>query len=301
MSRAKTYDDKRTLKILAIITILSILAQLVCGIVGLVASEHIFFVSLSIWCLGGLLLAIFHGVPMLGAKNMVMLGLISAAASLFFESMGVNFGLFFSKYVYTGFIPGPKIFGFDVYSIIGYGIGIYLVWSVALAAAGKFDNEYHKGDVFFIPVIATLLVVAVDYATDPFMATINQAYLWVEPGVYYGIPYQNYLGWYLMAYVLFQSAALLLWRQSRKKTLKPAPAIARKKKFWYYPPIIYGSLFIQMPFYAFIKESKEIVTYSGQTLMTGDIYKGVAIVYVGAILTPTIIILARTFRSKELM
>jgi len=301
MSKTKIPDEKKTFKALTIITALSILAQLICGIVGLAISVHVYFVGLSIWCLGGLLLAIFHGAPMLGVKNLVIISLISATASLFFESMGINFGLFFSKYTYTGIIPGPKLFGFDVYSIIGYGIGIYLLWSVAQAAVGKFNNEYHKGDVFLIPIIATFLVVAVDYATDPFMATINQAYLWVEPGVYYGIPYQNYLGWYLMAYVLFQCAALVLWQQSKKQTLRPAPVISQKKKFWYYPPIIYGSLFIQMPFYAFIKESKEIVTYSGQTFMTGDIYKGVAIVYAGAILAPTIIILARIFRSKELI
>ena len=301
MIKMRTLDDQSRFRILNAITVLSVLAHLICGVAGLLISEHVFFVSLSIWCLGGLLLAIFHGVPMLGVKNIVILCVISAAASLFFESMGINFGLFFSKYLYTGFIPGPKLFGFDVYSIIGYGIGVYLVWSVALAAVGKFDNEYRKGDVFFIPVIATFLIVAVDYATDPLMATINQAYLWVEPGVYYGIPYQNYLGWYLMAYVLFQCASLVIWRQSRKNTLKPAPEISRKKKFWYYPPIIYGSLFIQMPFYAFINKSAEIVTYSGQTLMTGDIYKGVAIVYVGAILAPTVIILARIFRSKELI
>ena len=300
MGKNRTLDEKSRFRILTVIAAVSVLAHLVCGIVGLLISEHVFFVSLSIWCLGGLLLAIFHGVPMLGVKNMVILSVISAAASLFFESMGINFGLFFSKYIYTDIIPGPKLFGFDVYSIIGYGIGIYLVWAVAQAAAGKFDNEYRKGDVFIIPIIATFLVVAVDYATDPLMATISKAYLWVEPGVYYGIPFQNYLGWYLMAYVLFQCAALVLWWQSRKKTLKPVPEISQKKKFWYYPPIIYGSLFLQMPFYALINKSTEIVTYSGQTLMTGDIYKGVAIVYVGAILAPTVIILARISRSKEL-
>ena len=292
--------DNKLIRNLNIILGLVVAGNLIIGLSSLILNKHQYMIALSLWCAAALVFTIFHGIKTMGLKNILMFSFVAMAVSLFFETMGANFGLFFSKYVYTSEIPGPKIFGFDVYSLIAYGMGPYLVWSLAQAAVGQFDNRFRKGDVIIIPVVAAFLLVAVDYATDPLLATIDQAYIWEKPGIYYGIPYQNYLGWYLMAYVLFQIISLVLYRQSKSGKLLPQPEIAKKKKFWYYPVFFYASLFIQMPFYIFNGDNRMITIGSGQTFMTNDIYQGVTLVYTGVILVPSLIVFFRLLRSTEL-
>lgn len=293
-------DEKRILSSLTILTAVVAAAFVVCGIMGLIQQEHQYFICLSIWALAGMCTAFFHGVPTIGWKNVLMIFGIGMVVSLFFEAMGANFGLFFSKYIYTEAIPGPKIFGFNVYSMIAYGIGIYLIWAVAQAAVGQFNNHFRKWDVILIPVIAGMLFAAVDFATDPLLATISKTHIWEEPGVYYGIPYQNYLGWYVMAYAIYQVVALLLWAQDRKNKLPPAPPIARKKRFWLCPILLYGALTIQFPFYALIQENTEVSNIHGQTFFTSQIYWGVLLVEIGMMLVPTLLLAVHTARADGL-
>ena len=288
------------LKWLKRILICIVAANLICGAVSLYLGENLFFVSLSIWVLGGLTLAILQGVPNLGWKNVLALIVIAMVCSEFFESMGVNFGLFFSKYTYTGYIPGPKLFGFDVYSMVGYGVGSYMMWAIAKAAVGMYGNHFEKGDVFFVPLVAALLLVSIDFATDPLMATVSGAYVWQEHGVYYGIPYQNYLGWYLMAYTMYQIFALLLYWQDKKGKLPLAQEITQSKKYWIYPPLYFATAYITLPFNVFIQTSAEVFNGAGQAYLVSDIHWGVLLVYTGAILTPAVIIFLRTLHAKDL-
>jgi len=93
----------------------------------------------------------------------------------------------------------------------------------------------HRSSDSNISLIAGVLFAVVGLATDPLLATISGTHIWSEPGVYYGIPYQNYLGWYVMAYVIFQVIAIILWAQDRRGTLPQASPAARRKFFWIAP------------------------------------------------------------------
>lgn len=293
-------SDKTRIKAMGIMSVVAIVANIIGGIAGIITSDNYYFICLSVWAVGMFCVTVFHGSAMVGWKNVGIFILIGCACSLFFEAMGINFGWFFSKYVYGNAIPGPKLFGFNVYSMVAYGLGLYGVYALAQATVGQFDNKFRKGDVFTVPLVATFYIVAVDLATDPLMATIDGSYIWEERGVYFGIPLQNYIGWYIMGYVMFQLCALVLYWQSKKGTLPKAPEIAKKKTFWYPALIIHIANFVQLPFYMFNGEVSEVVNGFGQTLMTNDIYKGVAIVYASAHLAPTVMALIHLWRSEEL-
>lgn len=293
-------NDKAIAKIMKTMTVLVVLANIVCGIIGLVMGKHMYFISLSIWAFSGIILMIIHGVPTLGRKNMIIMFFIGCIVSLFFESMGCNFGIFFSKYVYTEYIPGPKLFGFNIFSMAAYGLAVYQMFSIGQAAVGMFNNRMRKSDVITIPLIAGLATVSIDYMTDPFLSTISQTHIWQERGVFYGIPYQNYLGWYLLAFTLYFVFALVLWYQQNHKGLPPQPTVAKKKAFWVCPAIMFCSLFLQLPFYALISGNTEIINSYNQIINTHDIYWGVMIVCTGSILAPMFITIFRILRGSEL-
>ena len=293
-------NDEKLIKALKITVTVVIILEVALGFLGWLMGTHLYMYALTVTCLGGLSLTIFHGISMYGKRNVIIIIIIGMGISLLFESLGCNFGFLFSKYTYTGYIPGPKLFGFDVFSMIGYGCAAYELWALGQAAVGMFENRFKKWDVLVVPIISGLLFVSIDFGTDPLLATITGAYDWVQPGVYYGVPYQNYLGWIVMAICMMFCISLLLYPQQKKGMLPPTPSVAKKKWFWRAPVLIYGALFIQMPFYALITENQEVTVYSGQTFMTHDIYWGVCLVYMGAILVPSLIILARISRSVEL-
>lgn len=292
--------DKTRIQVMGIVAIIVITANIIGGIAGIINSQNYYFICLSFWVIGVFSVTICHGSAAVGWKNVAIMCAIGTLYSLFFEAMGINFGLFFSKYVYTDAIPGPKLFGFNVYSMVAYGLGLYGVYAAGQATVGQFDNRFRRGDVVTVPITATFYTVAIDLATDPLMATIDGSYIWEDWGVYYGIPFQNYIGWYIMAYAMYQTFALVLYFQSRHGTLKPQPEIARKKSFWVLPVILYAANFIQMPFYIFNGENREVINGAGQSFWTNDIYRGVTLVYSLALLAPAFMAAVRILRSKEL-
>lgn len=146
-------------------------------------------------------------------------------------------------------------------------------------------------------IVSSFLFVALDFTTDPLLVTVTHMYWWEEPGTYYGIPYQNYLGWFLFAYVMYQIIALILYKQ---KNLTPCAA-AKKKQFWYYPVLIYGMLFIQHIFYLFIQtDATTVAVQTGEVFAVSQIYKGVSLVAIDTILAFSVLAFLRVFRSTEL-
>lgn len=282
-------DDEKLMKALRIMAILVIAVNLICGVIGAVTGKDLFFVCECSWVVAGFLLLFFHAWPTLGGKVCAAMLIIGTAISLFFECTGCNFGWFFSKYTYYSYIPGPKIGGFPVFAAVAYGIGNYIIWGSVRAMVGQYGSRLTKRDVIVMPILSSLILVTVDFATDPFLSTINGTHIWDEPGVYYGIPWQNYMGWYFMAYVLYLLIALVIYFEGKKGKLPETPSIAKKKEFWIYPPLMYASLWIQMPFYTLISNTQEItVASNGQVFTNQQIYWGVMIVLLGAMVTPAL-------------
>ncbi len=298
----KTLRNEKTLMAaLRVMAIIVIASNLICGIVGAIIGKDMFFVCESIWVIAGFALLILHAYPTLGGSLCIAMLVIGTVISLFFECSGCNLGWFFSKYTYYSYIPGPKIGGFPVFAAAAYGIGNYIIWGTVRAMAGRYDAKLQKRDVIILPVLASLILVSVDFATDPFLSTINGTHIWDEPGVYYGIPWQNYMGWYLMAYVLFLIIALVQYYAGKRGRLPETPSIARKKEFWIYPPLMYASLWIQMPFYTLISNVQELTVESNSQVFTNQqIYWGVLIVLLGSMVMPALLGIVRVLDDDRL-
>ena len=54
------------------------------------------------------------------------------------------------------------------------------------------------------------MMVAWDLSFDPIFSTINHAWIWLDGGSYFGVPFSNFLGWLLTTFVFFQLFALYL-------------------------------------------------------------------------------------------
>ena len=291
--------EQHSPKVMKVTIACAALGNAAVGIAGIINGENYYFLGLSFWVIGAAIMMIYHGLPRHGWKVCLSIVVIGMVLSLFFESAGCNFGWFFSKYEYLGYIPGPKLFGFNVYSMVAYGIGMLLPYEFAEAAAGQY-GKHTKSDIIAIPLIAALILVSIDLATDPLMATDAGAYVWEEHGVYNGIPFQNYLGWYLMAFCLYLPIEIIVYRQQHSANAPADPEMVHTKEYWSEAPLLYGTVWIQIPFYVFIGNNHEVVNGAGQTFMTTDIHQCVFIVYTAAIFLPCLMTYVNVRHSKEL-
>lgn len=107
--------------------------------------------------------------------------------SILIESFGTKTGLLFGKYIYTTEF-GPLW--------IGVPITMGPAWLSVIGASYAFSRLFSIR--YSTLLIVPLLTVWLDLAIDP-VASLNQYWVWQEPGIYYGIPTQNFLGWYITA------------------------------------------------------------------------------------------------------
>lgn len=274
---------------------------LVLGVLSIVNQRDYYAIYLSLYGLAGLLLMIFHGVPTLGKKNMVFFYIVGVLVGFFFEAMGANFGLFFSKYMYpVESFPGPRLANLSLLPFLAYGALPYAIWAMAQAVVGSYNNKFRKGDVVIIPVVCTILIVAIDFATDPIMSSLGQSHLWDNHGVFFGIPFMNYVGWYIFGYTLFQIISLGLWLQARKNGLQPSPEVAKKKQYWYYPICLYCFQFIQHIFYIFNNDDRMVTLHNGEVVWSRDVYQGVLLVTFATTLVYAFFAFLRVHRAWEL-
>ncbi|MGE9290792.1 MAG: carotenoid biosynthesis protein [Puniceicoccales bacterium] len=120
------------------------------------------------------------------------------------EGLGALTGVPFGSYEYSNQF-GPMIFGVLPWAIpLSWWV---IVWPlhclVHSALAGR-------GTVTMVPVLTAVGAVVVDLIIEP-AATHGKGYwIWQSPGVYYGVPWTNFLAWFGIAFVLSFLAQLFL-------------------------------------------------------------------------------------------
>ncbi len=152
------------------------------------------------------------------------------------ENLGVATGFPFGHYHFTE-VMGPKLFRVPILLGLAYvGMG-YLSWVVGGLISG--------GGIVIRPLVAACAMVAWDLSQDPVWANLVHGWIWHDGGSYFGVPLSNFFGWYLTVYLIYQSFALYLARDSAPSPRVPAA-------YWRPAVLMYavsaaGNLFVRPP------------------------------------------------------
>ncbi len=166
--------------------------------------------------------AFVHGAMRYGTRGIVAFAVICLVVSNIFENMGVATGFPFGPYHYTDAL-GPKL-GY-VPLMIGpayLGVG-YLSWVLGTVLVGDVKRGADALSTFATPSIGAFIMVLWDLAMDPSASTLGQWWIWHEGGGFFGVPLQNYLGWYLTVFVFMQIFALYLRARGPRADRAPQP------------------------------------------------------------------------------
>jgi uncharacterized membrane protein len=148
----------------------------------------------------------------LGFKPWLAFMLPAVFLSLGSELLGTSTGFPFGNYSYLSGL-GYKIAGLVPFTIplswFYLGFCAYLLARVGLGGVQGWIGQV--GAIAF----GALMLTSWDFVLDPAMSqTVMPFWYWHQPGAFFGMPYQNFVGWMGTGFV-FMSVAAVLWRKQQ--------------------------------------------------------------------------------------
>jgi uncharacterized membrane protein len=183
-------------------------------------------------------LAMFlHGKERYGLKNILLFFIITWLVSHFFEAMSIQIGFPFGHYYYDK-MPGPRIAEVPIIIMLAYfGTG-YASWILSNVLLNQYNKKLAGYQIFLIPLIASFIMVIWDVCMDPIASTVASLWVWRDGGSYFGVPLQNYFGWFLVVYIIFQLFAVYI---SKYDSYDPSKSVIFASKiFWMEAVVVYG-------------------------------------------------------------
>ncbi|WP_084243920.1 carotenoid biosynthesis protein [Planomicrobium okeanokoites] len=134
----------------------------------------------------------------------ITIGLIIFFATFIVEGAGANSGFLFGSYDYTDHFA-PNLFGVP--------IAIGFAWLMVVATSHVLARWIFPNSTFAYAVTGGIGAVIMDLIIDPVAYRIKTYWIWEDTGWYYGIPWTNFLGWFIVSFVLH---LLIDWMMRRK-------------------------------------------------------------------------------------
>jgi len=191
-----------------------------------------------------LVFALIHGVMSYRMHGILIFFAMCLVVGNVFENLGVATGFPFGRYYFTDAM-GPKLFQVPILLGLAYvGMG-YLSWTLGRVILGYLRTPLVGAQVITLPLVASFIMVAWDFANDPVWANINRLWVWQHGGAYFGVPLTNFLGWYFVVYLIYQSFAIYLRERSANDNPMPSG-------YWRWAVIFYalaatGDIIIVLP------------------------------------------------------
>ena len=158
----------------------------------------------------GMTAAVFcHAAVMIGPRNAGVLLVVAFGVSLGAEHTGVRWAIPFGyTYEYHAAL-GPKLLGtVPLFIPLSWFVLAYaplvLLWRYDVRPGGRLSARRLVVKALF----AALFLTAADFFLDPLATSVN-AWTWQGGGPYLGIPTLNFVGWFLVGYVIYTAYLLL--------------------------------------------------------------------------------------------
>jgi len=181
------------------------------------------------------LLSFIYFVKIFGLKFGFLISSIVFLFSFFIEYLGAKFGLLFGSYHYTDRFA-PNLFNVPV--AIGFA------WLMVIGTTHVIAKKIVSVNSILYPIVGGFCAVVIDLIIDPVAFKVKQYWIWTEKGMYYDIPFTNFVGWFVVAFTLH---LIILIVVKRFKKLRESVQWERRMILLFYLMI---SMFVLLGFKA---------------------------------------------------
>jgi len=181
-------------------------------------------ISLAIYVLPTLFIFL-HGSRFMGRKNILIFFITIFVVSYTAEYLGVSTGKIFGDYYYNAFNNGPLVAGVPPLLMLTYFAITYATYWVMRIILSDFGII--KGyKIFWFSLLGGLIATLTDLAADPVNSTVNKVYIWSRGGIFFGVPYLNFLGWLAEISIFFIILSCLFGYITKVPKTKFRPSIS---------------------------------------------------------------------------
>lgn len=161
----------------------------------------------------GVVTSALHGWFTLGRKNIGIFFLVTVSGSLLLETFGVATGLLYGPYHYT-YRLGPLFLGLTPYLIpITWFMMLYPAYIMSWIITNHLPINHQIINRLVTASIGGLIMTSWDLVLDPVMAKQSH-WIWETEGIYFGIPLQNFFGWWLTSFIILYIYETICSRKS---------------------------------------------------------------------------------------
>lgn len=182
-----------------------------------------------------ILFVILHGCGQWSGKTAMSFVLIIFFIGWMFETLSIYTGFPFGNYHY-GENMWPFIGHVPVSVLPAYWVMAYLCWNLAHLFFDHLPQKRRGVWLHPIPIIGAALMVLWDVSMDPLRAITEQRWYWLDGGSYYGVPLTNFIGWFVVTWLMLQCFALLMDRSGQDWESRPN---RNSRAYWLPVPLLY--------------------------------------------------------------
>lgn len=240
---------------------------------------------------------LLHGQRQIGWRRLGVFFVIAFIVSWCYESLSIKSGFPFGHYHYTDKL-GPKLGDVPLLIMPAYYAVCYVSWHLAHIVLDKFDAYANRLQTWAVPALASFIMVMWDMSMDPARATLAEVWIWHDGGGYFGVPFQNFIGWFLCVYTIFQLYAFYLRRQA--SAVASNATADEHKSHWHQITALYGALILEFLSMAALATNVVLVDQTGQSWNSRDMYETLALVSIFSMLFVTVLCFIKVQASDQL-
>lgn len=171
-----------------------------------------------------LALALVDGTRTLGVRGIVVFTAICAVVGNAMENLGLATGFPYGHYRFLE-VMGPRLFAVPILLGLAYIGMAYASWTLG---SFLFNNAQGRPLIrlLALPLTASAIMVAWDFAQDPVWSTVLHAWAWRDGGSWFGVPLSNYFGWFLTVFLIFVLFAAFERRGGPDRSMSAWPSLA---------------------------------------------------------------------------
>ena len=167
------------------------------------------YVALEIFC--AFAFALIHGSLHYRLRGILAFTAICLIIGNTIENIGVATGFPYGHYVFLS-LMGPKLWHVPVLLGLAYIGMAYISWTLARLILGATQMTLAGPRLLTVPLLASFIMTAWDFAQDPVWSTLLHAWRWYDGGIWFGVPLTNYAGWLLTVFLIYTVFAFYLRR-----------------------------------------------------------------------------------------
>lgn len=211
-----------------------------------------------------------HAPREIGWKRLAVFFALTFVISWSYESLSIATGFPFGNYHYTEKL-GPKLGTVPLLIMPAYFGVCYISWLMARLILDHGRATGRTSGLMAMTLTASFVMVMWDVSMDPSRATVSHAWIWHDGGAYFGVPFQNFVGWFLCVATIFFAYGAIESRLTAPRAAPDRTAYAQTLG-------LYAALFIEFISFAVFTPQGTVVDASGQVWNLPDLYLSLGLV-----------------------